>query len=155
MLVIFLFLISCSKDTKKTLGFGKQTIDEFQTIKKAPLTMPKNISLRPPSNASNTKVDYAEQGNSLIFGEETRSLDKNIKNDGEKIFLKELGAHNSDPDIRRKLAKYNTRELSEEFVDKMMFLAPKVEKTGDAIDPYAEKKKIIRKKAYKINKEMK
>ena len=37
----------------------------------------------------------------------------------------------------------------------MMFLAPKVEKTGDAIDPYAEKKKIIRKKAYKINKEMK
>ena len=43
MLVIFLFLISCSKDTKKTLGFGKQTIDEFQTIKKAPLMRSKEI----------------------------------------------------------------------------------------------------------------
>ena len=47
-ILLSLLLSCCSDNTKRSLGLLKKDIDEFQVIKKAPLSLPLNISIRPP-----------------------------------------------------------------------------------------------------------
>ena len=46
LLFTIFFLGGCGEETRKTLGLGKRQPDEFQVLRKAPLVVPPNFTLR-------------------------------------------------------------------------------------------------------------
>ncbi len=51
LLTAILALSGCS-DVKQELGVGRNSPDEFMVVKRAPLTLPPDYTLRPPSDPS-------------------------------------------------------------------------------------------------------
>jgi hypothetical protein len=49
LLPALLLLAGCGEEMKKTFGLGKNPPDEFQVVRRAPLALPPDFSLRPPA----------------------------------------------------------------------------------------------------------
>lgn len=78
---------------------AKRVPDEFTVVRQAPLTMPPNFNLRPPSPGSPRPQDKATQAETrrLLFN---RNSTVSGASSGEVSLLKEAGAEQVDPQIR-------------------------------------------------------
>ena len=109
------------------------------------MSLPPNITLRPPRKGSLKESDLAK---SIVLGEE-RDFRGTIDNSGEISFLKTIGATKADPNIKKRLrARYEKNIVEDKFVDRIMFFKPKsqMNSKGKVVDPILERNKIIQKK---------
>jgi hypothetical protein len=129
----------CSS-TKEMLGLTKRSPDEFQVVSRAPLSMPPDYSLRPPTPGAprSTTTLQPDQIPSIGEGEQTTT-----ESAGESAFLQSASLTGIDPNIR-KLVDQETaadQDASQSFLDDLVFWrAP--EPYGTVVDPVAEQKRL-------------
>jgi hypothetical protein len=147
----------CS-NVKETLGLTKQSPDEFKVVSRAPLSMPPDYNLRPPTpgaprpqegtprdQAQQAVFQYAETGgipNDAIppIGEGEADT---AQSSGESALLQSAGAAGVDPNIRQlvdsetAVDEANSRTLA----DTLTFWR-EPEPYGEVVDPAAEQKRL-------------
>jgi hypothetical protein len=149
----------CSS-TKEMLGLTKRSPDEFQVVSRAPLSMPPDYSLRPPTpgaprpqegttreQAENIVTNYSERATSTLQPDQIPSIGEGeqttTESAGESAFLQSASLTGIDPNIR-KLVDAETsadQDASKSFLDDLIFWrAP--EPYGTVVDPVAEQKRL-------------
>lgn len=111
MCFCILVLASC-EGAREQLGLERNPPDEFAVVKRAPLSMPPNYTLRPPRPGALRPQEQApiEQARETVFGQQTRQIVPETPDDAEKAFLQQAGALQTDPAIRKKIDA-ETQEL--------------------------------------------
>ncbi|MGH6894781.1 MAG: DUF3035 domain-containing protein [Dongiaceae bacterium] len=148
----------CSS-VKETLGLTKQSPDEFKVVSRAPLSMPPDYNLRPPTPGAPRPQEGTprDQAASAVFGypagASTLPPDQvppigegeaeTAQSSGESALLQSAGGTGVDPNIRQ-LVDTETAEDeadSRTLADSLVFWrAP--EPYGTVVDPTAEQKRL-------------
>jgi hypothetical protein len=144
-------LSGCS-DTRKALGLDKSTPDEFNVVSRAPLSLPPDYRLRPPQPGATRPQEgtVQQQAKQSIFragdtGEkkQTANLIQGGRSEAEMALLRQAGAGQEDPNIRRTLNAEATKQLDSDksFVDTLLFWrAP--QQPGTVIDAQKENQRL-------------
>ncbi len=154
-----LAVAGCSS-TKEMLGLTKRSPDECQVVSRAPLSMPPDYSLRPPTPGAPRPQEgtTTEQAQGIVTGYSTRSTttlqpdqipsigegeQTSTESEGETAFLQSASVTGVDPNIRKLVDEETAadQEASESFLDDLVFWrAP--EPYGTVVDPAAEQKRL-------------
>jgi len=134
-----LLVTGCGSTVQETLGIGKRQPDEFQIVRRQPLIIPPDASLRPPRPGERgpAEVSTSDQARELLTGETTLPEGGSA---GERALLGQATTP-ADADIRRKLLEENT-ELA--TIDDSRFLTilnwqrQRLLPQGEPIDAAAE-----------------
>ena len=98
-------LAACSS-TKDTLGLNKQAPDEFKVVKRAPLSIPPDYTLRPPRPGAPRPQEQttSQAAAQTVFGEDaaSSSMPANVTS-GEAALLDRAGGDAADPNIRARV----------------------------------------------------
>lgn len=121
---VALGLGACSGSLSESLGYGKESPDEFAIVTKAPLVIPPDYSLRPPRPGapSPLKTSPHAVAQSALLGTPIGEGDEN-RTAGEQTLLANAGAVGADSSIRE-LIDDETRALKhkdERFLDDVLF----------------------------------
>ncbi len=94
--------LSACGGTKETLGLTKKAPDEFAVVRRAPLSMPPDYTLRPPTPGAPRPQEQSPQeaARQNVFGENGEDGQQSYTGD-DAAFLNRAGAANASPDIRR------------------------------------------------------
>ena len=151
ILVSVIALTGC-EETKRVFGKTKEAPDEFAVFRRAPLSLPPDSDLRPPTpGVSRPQVVNPRDQARAALGLSAKKTDKvdlsksediTRLSDGERALLALTGANKANPQIR-KLVEEKTADLyetNETFTDKMVFWRSK--NKGVALDPQKELKRI-------------
>jgi len=100
--VLCVAALSACSSTKETLGLNKQVPDEFKVVKRAPLDLPPDYSLRPPRPGASRPQEQStsNQAAEAVFGESAPS-EAVAPTSGEAALLSRAGSSAADPNIRR------------------------------------------------------
>ncbi|HZS82464.1 MAG TPA: DUF3035 domain-containing protein [Stellaceae bacterium] len=139
---------ACS-GVKKSLGIEKTPPDEFTVVARAPLELPPDYTLRPPRAGALRPQDQTPtaQARSTVFKVEDKAgpavAPHGAQSAGEAALLKEAGADNVDPNIRRIVNQENTRylEADRSFIDSLIFWHKQPE-PGIVVDPTKEAERL-------------
>lgn len=145
--------LSGCQSTRQALGMTKVTPDEFRVVSKAPLVVPPDFALRPPTPGQPRPQELQPESaarNALIG----RSLAE-TRSDGEKLLVAKAGGDKADPLIRFVVDDENGDIAHKEksFADTVMFWKPgeprspaavaaEADNTPAPIDPAAEEARI-------------
>ena len=151
ILVSVIALTGC-EETKRVFGKTKEAPDEFAVYRRAPLSLPPDSDLRPPTpGVSRPQVVNPRDQARAALGLSVKKTDKvdlsksediTRLSNGERALLALTGANKANPQIRR-LVEEKTADLyetNETFTDKMVFWRSK--NKGVALDPQKELKRI-------------
>ena len=151
ILVSVIALTGC-EETKRVFGKTKEAPDEFAVYRRAPLSLPPDSDLRPPTpGVSRPQVVNPRDQARAALGLSAKKTDKvdlsksediTRLSNGERALLALTGANKANPQIR-KLIEEKTADLyetNETFTDKMVFWRSK--NKGVALDPQKELKRI-------------
>ena len=151
ILVSVIALTGC-EETKRVFGKTKEAPDEFAVYRRAPLSLPPDSDLRPPTpGVSRPQVVNPRDQARAALGLSAKKTDKvdlsksediTRLSNGERALLALTGANKANPQIR-KLVEEKTADLyetNETFIDKMVFWRSK--NKGVALDPQKELKRI-------------
>lgn len=137
-----LTLTACS-GAKEQLGLNKEAPDEFTVIKRAPLELPPNFTLRPPQPGAERpqESDPTTTARTTIFGTPIPESAKEPKT-GEDALLQAAGASTADPNIRSKIAGETDliRNKNQTVVESL--LGREGEVPGSTLDASAEAQRI-------------
>lgn len=126
VLPMILALGACGGESvKETLGLDHEAPDEFTVVSRPPLSVPKEFYLVPPSEgaASEFGMDASQSARQQLTGKATDANDMTLEeaqrgladtaapvvqssslgSPGESALLDKAGAHQADPEIRKKL----------------------------------------------------
>src|SRR3954468_6832898 len=109
------------QSTRNALGLTKVTPDEFRIVTKAPLVVPPDFALRPPSpgepRPQELQPDSAARS-ALLGSRESQS-----RSDGEKMLVAKAGAEKADPLIRYVVDDEfgDVAHKDKSFADRVMF----------------------------------
>jgi hypothetical protein len=97
LLVVGTALGGC-QSTRQALGLVKVVPDEFRVVSKAPLVVPPDYSLRPPSPGEPRpqELQPESQARAALLGQ--RAAEE--RSEGEKLLATKAGADSADPMIR-------------------------------------------------------
>lgn len=134
----------CSK-AKEQLGMTRQTPDEFAVVKRAPLELPPDYTLRPPRPGADRPQEKhtSRQAEATVFGREVKPQRK-IPDAGEDIILSKAGASQADPEIRE-LVDQETKALKREDVpvaEKLLGWGDEEQPPATVVDAKAEAKRL-------------
>ena len=151
ILISVVVLPGC-EETKRVFGKTKEAPDEFAVYRRAPLSLPPDSDLRPPTpGVSRPQVVNPRDQARAALGLSAKKTDKvdlsksediTRLSNGERALLALTGANKANPQIR-KLVEEKTADLyetNETFTDKMVFWRSK--NKGVALDPQKELKRI-------------
>ncbi|HIO39794.1 MAG TPA: DUF3035 domain-containing protein, partial [Rhodospirillales bacterium] len=151
ILVSVIALTGC-EETKRVFGKTKEAPDEFAVYRRAPLSLPPDSDLRPPTpGVSRPQVVNPRDQARAALGLSAKKTDKvdlsksediTRLSNGERALLALTGANKANPQIR-KLVEEKTADLyetNETLTDKMVFWRSK--NKGVALDPQKELKRI-------------
>ena len=151
ILVSVIALTGC-EETKRVFGKTKEAPDEFAVYRRAPLSLPPDSDLRPPTpGVSRPQVVNPRDQARAALGLSAKITDKvdlsksediTRLSNGERALLALTGANKANPQIR-KLVEQKTADLyetNETFTDKMVFWRSK--NKGVTLDPQKELKRI-------------
>ncbi len=128
----------------KSLGFGKQSPDEFAVVRNAPLTLPPEYTLRPPRPGAPRPQEESlrVQAESSIFGEDSVATTR-PESEGEYAFLREADALETNPEIRRLINEEFTifAQEDEGFFESLLFWRAD-EKQGEVVDATGEAQRL-------------
>jgi hypothetical protein len=130
----------------KSLGFGKQSPDEFQVVRNAPLTMPPDYSLRPPRPGAQRPQEESlrQQAESAVFDREGGGeIAERPESKGEYALLRQADALETNPNIRRQINEEFTiyAQESEGFFESLLFWRAD-EPLGDTVDAQEEARRL-------------
>jgi hypothetical protein len=80
---------------KEALGMAKVTPDEFRVVTKAPLTLPSDYTLRPPSPGQPRPQELQPESAARLALLQTRGVEQ--RSDGERLLAAKAGADKADP----------------------------------------------------------
>ena len=162
ILISVMALTGC-EETKRVFGKTKEAPDEFAVYRRAPLTLPPDSDLRPPTpGVARPQVVNPRDRARAAIGLSAKNTDKvdlsksediTRLSNGERALLALTGANKANPQIRN-LVEKNTADLyenNETFTDKMVFWRSR--NKGVAIDPEKELKRI--REAQSLGKQLK
>lgn len=147
----------CSS-VKQTLGLTKQSPDEFRVVSRAPLSMPPDYNLRPPTPGAPRPQEGTprDQAEAAVFQYTTtgglpadaippigEGEAETAQSSGESALLQSAGAAGVNPNIRQ-LVDSETAEdeaNSRTLADALVFWRDP-EPYGDVVDPTAEQKRL-------------
>jgi hypothetical protein len=150
-ILIFVIALTGCEETKRAFGKIKEAPDEFAVYRRAPLSLPPDSDLRPPTpGVSRPQVQNPRDQARAALGLSAKNTDKvdlsksehiTRLSNGERALLALTGANTANPQIRN-LVEKKTADLyeNETFTDKMVFWRSK--KKGVALDPEKELKRI-------------
>lgn len=100
-------LLSGCQNVKNELGVGRNSPDEFTVVKRAPLSLPPDYTLRAPSTGDVPSASGASsQARAALMGQSRAPVD--IAADSpDGSFLKKAGAGAANPEIRSVINKEN------------------------------------------------
>jgi hypothetical protein len=148
----------CSS-TKEMLGLTKRSPDEFQVVSRAPLSMPPDYSLRPPTPGAPRPQEGTtrEQAQTIVTGQRNTttmqpdqipSIGEGIAPEtaisaGEAALLQSASMTGVDPNIRKLVDEETSadEDASQSFLDDLIFWR-KPEAYGKVVDPIAEQKRL-------------
>lgn len=149
----------CSS-TKEMLGLTKRSPDEFQVVSRAPLSMPPDYSLRPPTpgaprpqegttreQAQQIVTNYSDRGTTTLAPDQIPSVGEGeqttTESAGEAAFLQSASLTGIDPNIRKMVDEETSadEDSSKSFLDDLIFWR-KPEPYGTVVDPVAEQKRL-------------
>jgi hypothetical protein len=144
---------------KQTLGLTKQSPDEFRVVSRAPLSMPPDYNLRPPTPGAPRPQEGTprDQAAAAVFQYTTTTGGlpadaippigegeaETAQSSGESALLQSAGASGVDPNIRQ-LVDNETAEdeaSSRTLADTLVFWR-EPEPYGEVVDPTAEQKRL-------------
>lgn len=130
---------------KEQLGLTKQSPDEFRVVARAPLSMPPDFNLVPPSPGSPRPQEGTptDQARTAVFGGTPGAQPLGSPGLDDQAFLDAAGAGNADPSIRQ-VVDAETRQINSEstsFIDSLIFWRSP-EAPGTVVDPAAEQARI-------------
>ncbi|HVO04571.1 MAG TPA: DUF3035 domain-containing protein [Candidatus Cybelea sp.] len=159
LLLIGPAIAGCS-GAKEMLGLTKKSPDEFQVVSRAPLSMPPDYSLRPPSpgaprpqegtptqQAQAIVTGYSNQSPATLAPDQIPSVGEgesaSAESAGEAAFLQSASMTGVDPNIRKLVDQETAADEanSKSFVDDLLFWR-KPEPYGKVVDPVAEQKRL-------------
>jgi hypothetical protein len=148
------------ENTKEMLGLTKRSPDEFQVVSRAPLSMPPDYSLRPPTPGAprpqeGTVQDQAKrivtgraEDNTQLAPDQIPSVGEGepqraAESEGETAFLQSASMSGVDPNIRKLVDQETSsdEESSKSLLDSLIFWR-KPEPYGTVVDPAAEEKRL-------------
>jgi hypothetical protein len=102
--VSVLALSACS-NAKEKLGLSRKPPDEFAVVKRAPLAMPPDFSLRPPAPGMARPQEAAveEKAREVVFGGRDAAPAKPAATSTENFVLQQTGGNAADPSIRQEV----------------------------------------------------
>ncbi len=109
----------CQTTVQETFGIGKRAPDEFQIVRRQPLIIPPDATLRPPrpGEAGPATQSASSQAREVLTGTPSPAPDTALSS-GEQALLADTRTQ-AQPDIRRLLLEENT-ELAN--IDESRFL---------------------------------
>jgi hypothetical protein len=122
-------LAACGEgDTRKILGLDKKAPDEFKIVSRAPLSLPPDYSLRPPTPGAVRPQEQAipQRALAAVTGAPSGTSSRQgsaSASTGENALLAHLGTDRSNPNIREILERDTTSLADEDttFMDRLMF----------------------------------
>ncbi|HEX4183261.1 MAG TPA: DUF3035 domain-containing protein [Caulobacteraceae bacterium] len=97
VVMVGLGLAGCDS-TKQALGMTKVVPDEFRVVTKAPLVVPPDYALRPPSPGEPRPQELQPESQARVALMGQREAEQ--RSDGEKLLVAKAGADKADPLIR-------------------------------------------------------
>ena len=142
------------KTASQAIGLSKVTPDEFRTVARAPLVVPPDYSLRPPTPGEPRPQELQPESAARVALLGQREGE--ARDDGEKILVSKAGGDKADPLVRYVVDDEfgDLAHKDKSFADKVMFWrrdnagAPTNPKLAEAetnaapIDPAAEAKQV-------------
>lgn len=114
--------LSACQSVKRELGVGRNSPDEFMVVKRAPLSLPPDYTLRPPSStaAATQTSETMQVARSQLLGETSAPATAGT---GETALLSKMGAQDADPSIRNVINEENGYIALENrtVADKLLF----------------------------------
>lgn len=134
--------------TKDDIGLGREAPDEFAVVTRAPLSVPPDYHLRPPSPGAQRPMEIStrDTARQTVFGVDDVSqrgvASSTVTPSGG--FLDRVGATNSDPNIRNVVDAETAQgvEDSRPTAEKIMFWRSKSSEQGTPIDPKEEMQRL-------------
>lgn len=147
----------CSNATKEALGLTKRSPDEFQVVSNAPLSMPPDYNLRPPTPGAPRPQEgtVREQAENIVFAHPTAGNVPSrlpeigvgeasaAQSAGEASLLQSAGISGVDPNIRQLVDTETASDQadSEQLIDSIVFWR-KPEPYGTVVDPTEEQRRL-------------
>ncbi len=127
----------------KRLGLTKEAPNEFNILTKAPLIVPPEYNLRPPSvGESSEENNYSQQAaREALIG----NIDAAEPSRGESVLLAKAGAPRADQEIRVRIDGQNSVERKTEgFSDRVLFWrnGTPINADGSPLDPEVEARRL-------------
>ncbi len=152
MLSSIAFVMAGCDSTRQALGIdGKKAPDEFAVLTKAPLIIPPDFTLRPPSPGQKSPRDELARSSarSALFGSTSSGVITQEAaaaagtSAGELALLRQADAVDADNSIREIVnAETNTlQEDDKSLIERVMFWQTQPA-YGDVVDPTKEQKRI-------------
>jgi len=155
-------LVAGCGDLREAAGLTKRSPDEFAVTTKAPLVVPPDFNLRPPSPGAppTNQADPSTSAQIALFSQQDpQTIARNMTGNysmAEKLLLANAGAQNADPGVRNKLQS-DVRAMQAadtSFTDRVLGASP-TPYTGQPVNADSEigKRTSTRKQAPEPKKE--
>lgn len=137
-----LTLTGCDK-TKQQLGMTHSAPDEFAVVRRAPLEMPPDYTIRPPRPGAPRpqEAQVSEQAREVVFGG-PQAVEKQAVSptSAETMLLQQTGGERANPNIRN-VVDAETAKLApaqQPVIKKVMSIGKKQEAAANVVDAKAE-----------------
>jgi hypothetical protein len=134
-------------------GQTKDSPDEFAVVTKAPLVIPPDFNLHPPSAgaAPTNQIAPTQAAQAALFTADPAAVAASLPSQmstGERYLLVKAGVQNADPTIRQEIASDSaaTRAADDSFTNNLLF-GSSTPTAGTAVDADAEARRIDAQKA--------
>ncbi len=129
----------------ESLGYGKQSPDEFAVVRNAPLTIPPDFALRPPEPGALRPQErpLRQQAENTLFDREEGVDAAQRESQGEAALLRQADAVDTNSNIRRQINEEFTifAQESEGFFESLLFWRAE-EPLGEMVDAEEEARRL-------------
>ena len=143
LVALGLALASCG-GLRAELGLGKNAPDAFTVVTRAPLIVPPDYTLRPPTPGAirPQEAPPLERAKSALYGGASNPGATARQSSGERAFLTRVGTADTQSSIRQVLNEENARyAANESFVDSLLSWRKK-ELLADVVDAAKEDQRL-------------
>lgn len=138
-------LPGCSGTVQSAFGLDKRAPDEFQVVRRAPLIVPPDVTLRPPEpgTVGPAQPSPAAEAREVLTGSRAAPTDRTMSSAEEALVAEAPGP--ADPDIRSKLLDEGTQLVALDRGSYLMILdwqQRALEPAPDVIDPQQEYQRL-------------
>ena len=143
--VALLALGACTGTVQENLGLGKRSPDEFQVVRRAPLTLPPDYSLRPPEPgaAPSSTQDTSAQAREILTRQPAPPVD--TQQSPVETALLAQSPVTAEPGIREILVAENSELLdidANRFLFILNFQRRAMEPDANVLNPVAEAQRL-------------